>query len=129
MRVRIDPFAIVAIAFLGFLIYNALLDWGMFDFAVVEKNQISVQAADQLGTPPAIGGSPTPQAPAPTPVEIDGDAIRYPYDSYTLSSKAHMACLMDTWLSTLRPVKGRRYSHRLTVWSPLSISMSMEIQP
>ncbi len=91
MRIRVDAFAIVAIAFLFFLIYNALLDWGMFDSATAEKDQLAVQIADHLEAPAAMGGSPTPQAPAqaPTPAEIDADALRYPYDVYTLTQGPH----------------------------------------
>jgi murein DD-endopeptidase MepM/ murein hydrolase activator NlpD len=87
VRIRVDAFAIVAIAFLGFLLYNALADWGTFDFAAGETPQSSAQSADELAAPLATGG--VLSAPTMAPPEIDVDALRYPYDTFTLTQGPH----------------------------------------
>jgi len=99
VRIRIDPFALVGIAFLGFLVFNALADWGRFSFAPVEARQAAAQLSDRQAIPQIADSSsvatplaPPPAAPvdtpaAPNPANVDD--LRYPYDVFTLSQGPH----------------------------------------
>jgi len=87
VRIRVDAFAIVAIAFLGFLFYNALADWGASGLAADKPSEWSVQSADEVATPLATGGGLA--APTEAPPEIDVDTLRYPYDTFTLTQGPH----------------------------------------